>query len=129
MRNGLPQVWTRLAAFMAALAVVMLVLIPPGFMPGDDPAGPSLVICTGHGRVVVDESTIPQPDKPQKHAPDGACPFAGHGGFGPTATATHLKSAPVRYNEVRPQYGDDNRPGLGLAAPPPQSRAPPFLSA
>ena len=116
---------TGLAALLALLALVMNLVVPPGTMLAARPHGPAIVICTGHGAAT-------QPDQPTpadhgKAGHDGSCAFAGHGvasplpplaGLGPSFVIAATDAAPV---------GIDQAPGLGLAAPPPPSQAPPLL--
>jgi len=109
---------------LAALALLMQLLIPQGFMVQAEAAGPGLVICTGHGAFVVADKQ--HPAKPPKPAGDAPCAFAAHGATAPppppaAAAAPALEPRPdVAVLSLR-----DLTPGRGLAAPPPPSHGPP----
>jgi hypothetical protein len=125
--------WRRISLMLAALAIVMKVLIPPGFMTAASASGGfPLVLCTGHGPVTLDS---PVPGHPAKQVPadkpshDPPCVFAGHGVA--AAAPSQLNVAPVEfvaYAEA-PRVGrpSDLAPGRGLAAPPLPARGPPSL--
>ena len=107
---------------MALLALILHVLTPPGFMLTARPAGPAIVICTGHG-----SWTVPSPAKaPIKtsHA-DGACAFAGHGVASAPPPVAAVSSAAHAPAPVASLAIADLAPGRGLAAPPPPSQGPP----
>lgn len=113
---------------LAFVALAFKVLVPPGFMVAQDPAGRflSIVICTGHGPL-----TIPSPHgskaPPVRPKSDTPCAFAGQSVSPPPADLT-VGSAPIAVPAIvsdRPV--PSVRPGRGLAAPPPPSQAPPVL--
>lgn len=121
--------------FLAALALYLRVLIPTGYMVAAPQAGglPALVICTGHGPLVIDQGGQPA-GKGDPSAPgrDGAsshpCTFAG--GLAalspPLAAGLALPIAfavPVLLRVLR-----DQQPGRGLAAPPPPTTGPPSIA-
>jgi hypothetical protein len=108
---------------LAALALIVQVLAPPGFMVAASPAGPALVICTGHGPLVLSDQHH-HPAKAPKGS-DAPCAFAGHGAATappPPPVALPVAFAPV-LQAAKPAF--DLAPGRGLAAPPPPSHAPP----
>jgi hypothetical protein len=109
-----------------ALALLVQILVPQGFMLAPDAAGASvLYICSGHGPIAAPLDH----GKPAK-APgsNGAvpCGFA-HGISTPppsaVSTAATFPFAPTVF-VVRVFAA---MPGLGLAAPPPPSQAPPLV--
>jgi hypothetical protein len=116
----------RVFAVLASLALLLQVLTPPGFMVSSDPAVRGLVVCTGHGPLVVS----PQPGKPAK-APrsttPGPCVFAAHAAT-PPPIATLVPTAEPNAGSGASGAVFDLAPGCGLAAPPPPSQAPPLTS-
>lgn len=116
------------AAFLtlALLALVVKVAVPAGFMvaaPGSG-AGFPLVICTGHGPMTVHPGGEKGGEKVHSDAP---CAFAGH-----AVSAAPPIGAPIggslAYAAVEADpAGVRLAPGLGLAAPPPPSQAPPAV--
>jgi hypothetical protein len=109
---------------LAALALMLQVMVPQGFMLGGSAAAPGLVICTGHGPLLGHAGQERQGKAPK--TADAACPFAVHGGSAaPPATAL-LAEAPFRFAVQADLPAFDLAPGLGLAAPPPPSQAPPI---
>jgi hypothetical protein len=111
---------------MAFLALFLKVAVPPGYMIGPQSTGFPIEICTGHGGV-----TIPgKGDAPadQKSKPDSPCAFAGHGlGFAPPPIGGVSAQVQVAFAPLASPTPYDLAPGRGLAAPPPQSHAPPSL--
>jgi hypothetical protein len=110
---------------LALLAVLVAVLVPPGYMTAAGAGGPSLVICTGHGPLTLAPGDQKGSHKAPKARPNSLCAFTGHG------VAVTDGSAPVvavRFRAVAPAIQRilaDLTPGRGLAAPPPPSQAPP----
>ena len=121
-KSGLRSVALTLAAFALALKV----LSPAGFMIDTRPGAPSgLVICTGHGPLVIngkDDSKAPT-----KKAADPVCPFAGSAAppLAPPLTAGPAGPLSRPVSDALGVMAFDLAPGRGLAAPPPQSHAPP----
>ena len=119
--NPLPE---RIAAFLAALAVFVRILIPPGFMPAG-PAIVGVVICSEHG-VASTDGGDPTPSGTQKKAGESSlCPFGWN-----AAGTIPLGLARPAVSRVVYAAATDARPlpvspGRGLAAPPPPSQAPP----
>lgn len=109
---------------LAALALMLQVLTPPGFMLASSPAGPELVICTGHGPLVVADPHR-HPAKAPKPGADAPCAFAVHGAAVPPPQ--RLAPLAVVFTPVAPAAAAafDLAPGRGLAAPPPPSHGPP----
>jgi len=116
----------RVAPAFAALALMVQVLIPQGFMvSGDASAAPGLVICTGHGPLLsLDDHG--QPAKAPKAAPDCPCTFTGH--LAGAAPPPIFAVARLSFEPAPPlaSRAFDVAPGRGLAAPPPPSPAPPL---
>jgi hypothetical protein len=113
-------------AVLAMLALLMQLAVPQGFMLARDAGQPVIVICTGHGPLLVPTADRGIPAKAPK--PGGTCAFAGHGGTPTVAPALLL--AVVRFEPaiaIAPP-GLSTTPGRGLAAPPPPSQAPPAAS-
>jgi hypothetical protein len=123
--------WRRAsAAIVALLALAVRLAAPPGWMlaPTDGHGAPRLVICTGHGPGEVGDqprAPSPAPSRSIEHP----CVFAGAATppepqpptlpiITPTPTAADIPVAALR----------DQRPGRGLAAPPPPSRGPPTIA-
>jgi hypothetical protein len=116
---------------MAMLALVLKVLVPPGFMVGSGAsAGFPLVICTGHGPAAVlagagvDPAKKSPADRPAHDAP---CAFAGHGVSAPPPDPIPQALAAFAPEPAREpvSHPRDLAPGRGLAAPPPPPRGPP----
>jgi hypothetical protein len=110
---------------LAVMALFVRILVPNGFMMAEGRAsgGFPLVICTGHGPL-----TLPGSSKspPMKSHDGGACAFAGHASAPPPTLASVPASVPTAYAAPPLQRAVKPAPGLGLAAPPPPSHAPPL---
>ncbi|WP_374575406.1 hypothetical protein [Phenylobacterium sp.] len=124
---------------LVALALLVRIVVPGGYMAAATANGaPAIVICTGHGplQVAVDAHGVthnaPLDDnQPNKSDPSGdhhPCAFAG--------AATPLE-APLLALAAAPAVAEaalvtllpaHQRPGLGLAAPPPPTTGPPALA-
>jgi hypothetical protein len=112
---------------LAALALLVQVLIPQGFMASGDARSHGLVICTGHGPLL-NPDNHGKPGKAPRSAAEAPCGFASHGGAaGPTPS---FALAAARFDYVALPAARRLRavPGRGLAAPPPPSQAPPALT-
>jgi hypothetical protein len=108
---------------LATLALAMQVLVPRGYMVSQDRASPGLVICTGHGPLrLADRHQAPGKAPKSSDAP---CAFAAHGVSTPPPSLTPLAMVSFGYASDVVTWTFDLAPGRGLAAPPPQSRAPP----
>jgi hypothetical protein len=110
---------------LAALALMVQVLVPPGFMLSADAAQPTLVICTGHGAITVSDRD--HPAKAPKPGADKPCAFAAHGVATPPPQRLVLPGAGFAPTQQAQAVAFDLAPGRGLAAPPPPSRGPPSL--
>lgn len=129
-----PQRLRHVFLTLAALALLLKVLVPPGFMAAPGPAAAfPLVLCTDHGAVQIDAAgrTI---DGGAKKAPsersshDGPCVFAGHGTAGDAPNPFSASAVQfVAYRAAAPLAAPrDLAPGRGLAAPPLPARGPPI---
>ena len=118
--------WRSVALTLTAFALALRVLIPAGFMVDTRQGAPAgLVICTGHGPLIIDGKGDPK--APAKKGGDPLCPFAG---FGASPLSAPLSVGPaeplsVAVDAALGALAADLAPGRGLAAPPPQSHAPP----
>ncbi len=118
--------WRGALVVLAFLALALRILVPPGMMPGPTGHGTvALVICTGHGPV-----SAPGPARTPTHhsGSEAPCAFAGHAAVaGPALIA--LLGEPIERSPPVPAHANPGvAPGLGLAAPPPPSQAPPRAS-
>ena len=120
--SGLHRAWL----FAAALALVVRLIIPAGFMVGPSKTF-QLIVCTGHGAALVHTAT-PGPAKTPK-TENHSCVFSG----APLATEAASASAPpvkMRWAAAPiPVLQLSLTPGRGLAAPPPPSQGPPAFQA
>jgi hypothetical protein len=126
--RGLDRIGGCVAACLAALALFLLVAVPPGVMVEPSDGGPRIVVCTGHGPLLVGSPESSKPGKAPKQPQSGVCAFAGHGGSG--AIPSVFAPTPACFARVaRAAITErDLAPGRGLAAPPPPSHAPPRLT-
>jgi copper(I)-binding protein len=100
---------------LAALALMIQVLVPQGYMVSGAASAPGLVICTGHGPLVVHSGDPRHPAKAPKSS-DAPCGFAAHGASA-SAPATILLFNPrfaILTDAAARIY--DLAPGRGLAA-------------
>jgi hypothetical protein len=118
----------QLTAFFAVLALALQILVPPGFMVARSHGAPAIVLCTGHGPLMMTPDKPGKPDKSPQSDQGHVCVFAGHGGIAPAPTLLGPILARIDYVSAPPAQIGDLRPGQGLAAPPPPSQGPPFLS-
>ena len=116
-----------LGAALAMLALALQVCAPNGFMISRQAGAPALVVCTGHGPLLVAAADDHgRPSKAPASSDQGVCAFAGHG------LTTLADAAPaaiaVSFAFARPPVSTPTypSPGRGLAAPPPPSQAPPL---
>lgn len=127
--------FSRLAITMAMLAVMIRVLIPAGFMvaTGSEAGGSRIVICSPQGavEVLIDSSgnRVKPPAEDHGKSKVGEHPCA----FATVATATLTSDlvigaeAAVYSDLASASASPAQRPGLGLAAPPPPKTGPPIL--
>ena len=129
--------WRGVQLALVALALMVRLAVPAGFMVGAPKAGAGfpLVLCTSQGMVVIAGKDA----LGQTHAPDKApentsdhdhpCAFGGHGAA--AAPAVALIAVPVefaRHRIISAAPTPSLAPGRGLAAPPLPARGPPLNS-
>jgi hypothetical protein len=109
---------------LAMLALSVRLAIPAGVMVAPTRTGVGLLICTGHGPLVI---TDPHDRRPQpRRSADAPCAFAGTPvGAPPETPAPSARPLALTPRRPEPRPIADQAPGRGLAAPPPQSHAPP----
>lgn len=133
--------WTSWALALTVLAMAVRVAIPGGYMvaaPDAHRGLPQMVICTGQGAMAVavdaDGHLVKASIKPaskqspsDKDRPDHPCAFSATSAAAETpGPAPSL--APLRFSQKTPQpLASAQRPGLGLAAPPPWTTGPPSI--
>lgn len=110
---------------LAAIALAVQFLVPQGYMVSQDRGAPGLVICTGHGSLRLSDSHH-IPGKAPKSS-DAPCAFAAHGIATPPPLVASLVIQSFEYVGRAATPAFDLAPGRGLAAPPPQSHAPPTI--
>jgi hypothetical protein len=123
---GFDRMRARFAAGLAAVALVLQIVVPPGFMPAWTDSGLSTVICTGHGPLLAHSDEHGKPGKAPARGEGGVCVFAGHGGVAPAPAPHDLSQARVVVVVGPATPSRDLLPGRGLAAPPPPSQGPPI---
>ncbi len=112
------------AAF-AAVALLLQISVPQGFMVAGGADRPTLTLCTGHGPLLI-EGKVPAP-APPKSRHDAPCAFAGHGtALAPPGLIAVMGVAVIDPDLARGAAEPDLVPGRGLAAPPPPSQGPPL---
>jgi hypothetical protein len=118
----------RPAALLALLAILLRASIPGGFMLSTAKAGalPDIVVCTAHGLQTI--SGDAQPATADDEKSDPSCAFTAAATV--TVTPTLLALAAPSYAQVTvvQRALADQRPGRGLAAPPPPTTGPPSLA-
>ena len=136
--SRLTRMQARLGALLTVCAIAVRILIPAGYMvaPEQGQGGlPAIVICTAQGAktVVVGADGVVQDDRSDpkpadgKANPDHGCAFAG--GVTPLpAPSLTLAGAEafMTLSRIDPPLAHQ-RPGLGLAAPPPFKTGPPAI--
>ena len=135
------KAWTSWALALTVMAMAMRVAIPGGYMVAAPEANrglPQMVICTGQGAmaVAVDaeghlvKTSLKPASKPahqDKDRPDHPCAFSGTAAAAQTSSLA-LPLAQVRFSQDIPlPLASAQRPGLGLAAPPPWTTGPPSI--
>ena len=120
---------------LAVLALGLRLILPGGVMLAAPSVGgaPQMVICTGQGAMTVslgkDGKVLKAPaDKAPENPdrPDHPCAFAASLAIsGPSLDAASL---PIRFvGDLDLPLAATQRPGLGLAAPPPWTTGPPTI--
>lgn len=121
--------WRGVALTLAAMAVVLKVLIPSGYMVDTRPGAPAgLVICTGHGALVLGGKDGSK--APAQKSSDAPCAFSGVAAPPLLPTLVAAIAEPHVF-VIQPSDGPqpaDLSPGRGLAAPPPPALGPPQVS-
>jgi len=120
--------------------MAMRVVIPTGYMVASSEAAhglPQMVICTGQGAMAVTVDTdghliktslkpASKPSQSNKDRPDHPCAFSGTAAA--QSASQSLPLALVRLSHSAPlPFASVQRPGLGLAAPPPWTTGPPSI--
>jgi len=118
----------RLMLALFAWALLVRLLVPAGWMPAADAAGPHLVLCDG-GAAAMPAHDMGHGKAPMHHQgpSDHPCSFAG-----PVA-AVETPLAAVPLPQAAPRYAvaavhRDVAIGRGLAAPPPPPTGPPAFA-
>ncbi len=115
------------ALMLTTLALLVSAVVPQGFMPSGSRGAP-LVVCTGHGPMQMAKASGDGPAHSSPvHGNAGICAFADHGLTTPAPIMLVLMAVPLRSARIANQAVTGLTPGLGLAAPPPPSQAPPAL--
>jgi len=141
MRQGWPRLTrmqARLGALLSVCAIAVRVLIPAGYMvaptPGQDGV-PAIVICTAQGAKAVsvyggsavqNDQGAPKPAD-GKASPDHGCVFAGAFTPLPVPGLTLVRAEGFAVTSQIDLTVAHQRPGLGLAAPPPFKTGPPAI--
>jgi len=123
---GIDRRWRGMGVLLVALALAVRLAAPTGWMLASSDTGPRLVICTGHGAMALDTDPAKAPTNRPDKSNDHVCVFAGaHAAPTPLALVAAI-STPVDLAAEPPVVAPtDQRPGQGLAAPPPPSHGPP----
>jgi hypothetical protein len=126
-------IWRGGGALLLLLALAVRLAAPQGWMlaPGEGAGAPRLIICNGH--MPAEGTAASRPGHPAGRGgtsqADHPCVFAGaHAPSGPAAPAASPAPAAVALVLQPPSPLTDQRPGRGLAAPPPPSQGPPILT-
>ena len=123
--------WRRAsAAIVALLALAVRLAAPTGWMlaPSDGHGAPRLVICTGHGPAELGGHPSAPSHTPARSI-EHPCVFAGAASpTAPQAPAVPIAAPTLMAVDVPVTAFRDQRPGRGLAAPPPPSHGPPTIA-
>ena len=133
-RTGRNGWWRRSALALACLAFALRALVASGYMlaPQGPHGAPTIQICTAQGMISVPDPAESKGSAPGKPAPAKSdphpCPYAASAA---ALNAPSVLASPAPFAVVTaanaPSAASDQRPGLGLAAPPPQPTGPPAL--
>lgn len=134
-RNGW---WRRGALALACLAFALRAMVATGYMltPQGPDGAPTIQICTAQGMISIADPSESKDSaagqSPGKTAPSKSdphpCPYAATAAAldAPQAFATPAPFGIASADRL-PAAVPDQRPGLGLAAPPPQPTGPPAI--
>jgi hypothetical protein len=119
------QAWRGVFLALTLAAVSLRILAPPGFMTQAGPSGPQLVICTGHGPLVIDTGRTDRSKPPSGAKADPPCLFAG-ATAAPTPAIIRLPAVRLAMaRAVSDPVRRDLTAGAGLISAPPPARGPP----
>ena len=136
--SRLTRMSARLGAWLTVCAIAVRILIPAGYMvaPMDGEGGfPAIVICTAQGAKTVsvdavggveDTQKAPQPTDGDA-GPDQSCVFAGAVTPLPVPSLQVIRTDAFMAASQIDLLVAHQRPGLGLAAPPPFKTGPPII--
>ena len=114
-------VWRATGILLVALALAVRLVTPTGWMLASGDSAPKLIICTGHAPAAPAKRDPAQPVRA-----DHACAFAGsHVGASLPLLPPTTERKPAIQAAIVASSVSDQRPGQGLAAPPPPSQGPP----
>ena len=123
------QGWRSVCLTLTLLALALKVLVPQGYMVSERGPGFPLVICTGHGPLTLNEDGHGVPKDPIQKKSDAPCTGAGAvTPVTPSALTAVSELIVLVAEDLHSDKALDLIPGRGLAAPPPQSHAPPAVS-
>ena len=119
--------WRGVALTLTLLALVLKVLVPPGFMLAGTGQQSLIAICTGHGPLTLAVDDHGGSKAPAQQKTDAPCLGAGNISP-PSPPALATLPAPLAFAASPAPFGRafDLAPGRGLAAPPPPSQGPPI---
>jgi hypothetical protein len=113
---------------LAMLALLLKVLMPPGFMLADPGHGTLIALCTGHGTLTFAPDDHGKSKAPVQKKADAPCMGAGNvSPPSPSGVAAPAKAVIYAPQDAPRAPSLDLLPGRGLAAPPPPSQGPPSL--
>lgn len=121
------RAWQRIFVMLAICALAPRMLIPQGFMIAETGGSSVLAICTGHGPLDMSHDGHGLPRDHDHKKADAPCSGVGNLTSDSPPSATFVS---VVFNRIASDFvgagAADLMPGRGLAAPPPQSHAPPL---
>lgn len=119
-----PRHWTLHLLMLCALAAVITrALVPTGYMAVSDGDRISVILCgSGHAAAL----DLGDDEQPTQAGGEGVCVFAAAAAAAPPPATSASFTAPLTVIERPAQiFPEAVHVGLGLAAPPPPSHAPP----
>jgi hypothetical protein len=126
LTGGRAGFWRGVSLTLVVFTLAMKVLVPPGFMVATNAGAFPLVICTGHGPLILGDHSDQK--APSHKTSDAPCAFAGSATPPPPSiVASIAEPLAIAIDKVVGVQSADQAPGRGLAAPPPQSHAPPVF--